>query len=72
MSHLCKHLSLADDVEEPATEESWDRLERIPHTKFPASHKRLLKTFITEVFGGRVLLFNPSAEMDWRSEFRGR
>jgi len=72
VNRLSKLVSLADDVLEPATDESWSRLERMLHTRFPASHKRLLKTFGTGVFGGRLLLMNPSAELDWRSEYSAR
>ncbi|MDB4491783.1 SMI1/KNR4 family protein [bacterium] len=72
MNRLSKHASVTDDVLEPATDESWDRLERMLETKLPASHKRLLKTFGTGVFGGRLLLLNPSAEADWRSKYSAR
>lgn len=72
VKRLSKHAALENDVLEPATDAAWDRLQRMLGTKFPSPHKRLLKTFGTGVFGGRLLLLNPSAEQDWRSEYSAR
>ncbi len=71
MARLSK-LVAVDEPFEPATDEAWDRLERMLRTKFPSSHRRLLKRFGTGVFGGRLLYLNPAAEQDWRSEYSAR
>ena len=36
VNRLSKHASVTDDVLEPATDEPWDRLERMLETKFTA------------------------------------
>ena len=65
-------VALPESVIEPATEGSWARVERMLGVKFPANHRSILKRFGTGVFGGRLLLLNPAAERDWRSEFSAR
>ena len=72
VARLANHAGLSAEALEPATDAAWDRLERMLGCQFPASHRRLLKTFGTGIFGGRLLLLNPSAELDWRSEFSAR
>ncbi|MFT4638238.1 MAG: hypothetical protein ACI8T1_001557 [Verrucomicrobiales bacterium] len=63
------HVAAPELVIEPATEDSWARLERMLGVKLPANLRSVLKRFGTGIFGGRLLKLNPSAEQDWRSEF---
>ncbi len=68
-----KGLALGDqDCLELPDDSQWTRLERMLHQRLPKDLKQLVSVFGTGVFGGRILLLNPAAEQDWRSEFSAR